>query len=133
MNTCTVLRGIVSAHVCTVIKGHTQYIRLNSKKNSFRGNYLRKYGSSIIACGRLLFWYLKVNNKLSLSKIFSTFVIPLDWKRPLVCALYLVPNTTLIAFFWITFSIFNWSFFLMLDIHIIAQSSRCEWLDCGIH
>ena len=49
MNTCTVLPGIVSAPVCTVIKGHTQYIRLNSKKNSFRGNYLQKYGKKIMA------------------------------------------------------------------------------------
>ena len=34
-----------SFRTCMCCDQRSQYIRLNSKKNSFRGNYLRKYGS----------------------------------------------------------------------------------------
>ena len=35
-----------SFRTCMYCYQRSQYIRLNSKKNSFRGNYMRKYGTS---------------------------------------------------------------------------------------
>ena len=42
----------------------SQYIRLNSKKNSFRGNYSRKYGSII------LIYFLKYETIVSINGLF---------------------------------------------------------------
>ena len=63
--TTTIFPDIVSAHLCTVTFGFP-----DSKKNSFRGNYMRKYGNYI----RMVADPLKPGSLANYGLVFSSVI-----------------------------------------------------------
>ena len=117
----------------------SQYIRLNSKKNSFRGNYTRKYGICIVkSCEtKVSFfakkkWALQLITKLDMSFCYL-YIQKISFGRTLGAKL---PQSHM--WYWVYNCVYNWLnlekitfFFLQLqscDRHSITFRNHLKYI-----
>ena len=120
------LQWIVSAHSCTVTFGFP-----NSKKNSFSGNYMRKYGICILKLG----WKFEIEawgNRLSVwMKLFKwdQYFLKFEWSSIdfyfQILLIFCKTNVTIFSrsFWTISLGIQSWSLSSDKFIPLAADSS----------